>query len=109
MMVKKDIVYLNLRSPHTFHKNNTQTTKEKFSIELPPTKDYINVKIEMYFKDKTKIIKNHIRKQGIQTTQGHTVSFYTNGQKTPSFFKVYDSKQKEQMIEISKNKKNYNL
>ena len=89
---KKDIVYLNLRSPHTFHKNNTKTTKEKISIELPPTKDYINTKVELYFKDKSKLIKNHIRKQGIQTTQGHTVSFFIDGQKTPDFFKIYNSK-----------------
>ena len=106
---KKDVVYLNLKSPHTFHKNKTHTTKEKFSIELPPTKDYINTKVKLYFKDKTSITKNHIRKQGIQTTHGQTVSFYTDGQKKPDFFEVHSSKQETQTIEINRNKKTYDF
>ena len=58
---------------------------------------------------KSSITKNHIRKQGIQTTHGQTVSFYTDGQKKPDFFEVHSSKQETQTIEINRNKKTYDF
>ena len=105
----KDIVYLNLKSPHMFYKNTSSSGKQKISVNLPMTADYINAKVELLFKDGTSIKKHINRKQGVLSVQDSKVTFYYLG-KTPSKIIVTSVKGEIREIQkIYKNQTNYSL